>query len=327
MAVLVCGGAGYIGSATVDALHQRAETVIVADNFSKGHRDALDPAIPVHSIDLSEGTRLARLIQENEVTEVIHFAAFTSVPESVAHPERYYRNNICNTLTLLEAMRLTGVSRIVFSSTAAVYGEPQYSPLDEDHPTVPTNPYGASKLFVEGMLDAFAAAHGLRYVALRYFNACGATATIGEDHDPETHLIPLVLQVALGQRESVKIFGTDYPTPDGSCVRDYIHIADLARAHLLALDHLRSGGENARLNLGNGQGYSVREVIDVARKITGHPIPAEEAPRRPGDPSTLVASAERSREILGWEPAIPELQAIVESAWAWHRAHPHGYEN
>ena len=322
MSVLVTGGAGYIGSATVEALRQRGESVVVYDNLSAGHHEALDASVPRPR---RTAPLLRRVIAERQVEEVIHFAAFTSVPESVARPDRYFQNNTAGALGLLGVMRETGVDRFIFSSTAATYGEPQYNPIDEAHPTIPTNPYGLSKRMVEQILETFEAAFGIRHVALRYFNACGGSPERGEDHTPETHLIPLVLQVALGQRETISIFGDDYPTPDGSCVRDYIHVDDLAQAHLLALDHLRRDGESRKINLGNGEGYSVRQVIEVAREVTGHAIPAVTAPRRPGDPSTLVASSALAREILGWMPGMPGLREIIASAWQWHQTHPQGY--
>ena len=325
MTTLVTGGAGYIGSATVAALRERGEDLVVFDNLSAGHRAALPAGVELIEGDLSDGPLLERLLTDHHISDVVHFAAYTSVPESVAHPERYFSNNVANTNTLLAAMRAAGVGRIVFSSTAAVYGEPETTPIAEDHPTHPTNPYGLGKRFVEKMLAAYEEACGMRSVCLRYFNACGGAPDRGEDHTPETHLIPLVLQVALGQREAITVFGSDYPTPDGSCVRDYVHVDDLAQAHLLALDHLRAGGASDRINLGNGAGYSVLQVIEAARRVTGHSIPATEAARRAGDPSTLVASSARAREVLGWTPRIPELEAIIATAWEWHRTHPDGY--
>jgi UDP-glucose 4-epimerase len=247
------------------------------------------------------------------------------VGESVSNPAKYMDNNVGGTLSLLEAMRATQVPRIVFSSTAATYGEPQQVPITEEHPTAPTNPYGLTKRFMEQAMETYSEAYGLRYAALRYFNACGAISNRGEDHRPESHLIPLVLQVALGQRESISIFGTDYDTPDGTCVRDYIHVSDLAQAHLLALGHLRDKGTSLICNLGNGSGYSVREVIDICRKVSGRGIRVVEGPRRDGDPSRLVADATRARKVLGWIPRIPELEQIVTDAWTWHLAHPSGY--
>ncbi|MEN6626613.1 MAG: UDP-glucose 4-epimerase GalE [Candidatus Sumerlaeia bacterium] len=325
MTVLVTGGAGYIGSFTVAALVERGERVVVLDNLSAGHRAAVPAGVELAQGDLADRRFVAGVLSENAIEEVIHFAAFTSVPESVAKPGLYFSNNTANTLGLLQALTDAGVGRFVFSSTAAVYGEPQANPITEDHPKNPQSPYGQSKYFSEQILAAFEVAHGLRHVALRYFNACGGAPDRGEDHAPETHLVPIVLQAALGQREAVSIFGADWPTPDGTCVRDYIHVADLADAHLRALDHLRGGGQSLQLNLGNGAGYSVAEVIESARRVTGRAIPARNAPRRPGDPSTLVASSEAARRELGWTPRISNLDDIVASAWQWHRDHPNGY--
>lgn len=324
MTVLVTGGAGYIGSFTVAALLARGERVVVLDSLAAGHRAAVPAGAELIEAELAAAD-LRFILQDRRVEDVVHFAALTSVPESVQKPYQYFHNNTANTLRLVEAMRLAGVGRIVFSSTAAVYGEPQANPITEDHPKNPQSPYGQSKFFSEQILEAFGVAHGLRHVALRYFNAAGGAPDRGEDHEPETHLIPLALQVALGRREKLSMFGTDWPTPDGTCVRDYIHVADLADAHLRALDRLRAGGSSLQLNLGNGAGYSVAQVIAAARKITGHPIPAAAAPRRAGDPSTLVASSAAARRELGWAPRFADLEAIVASAWQWHRAHPHGY--
>jgi UDP-glucose 4-epimerase len=325
MAVLVTGGAGYIGSFAVRALLRRGDAAVVLDDLSAGHRAAVPPDVPFVEGDLADLALIRRTIREHDVREVMHFAAFASVPESVAQPDRYYRNNTAGALGVLQAMREAGADRFIFSSTAATYGEPQSVPIGEDHPTRPTNPYGWSKRMVELMLEDFDRAYGLRFVALRYFNAAGGAPDLGEDHTPETHLIPLILQTALGQREAVHVFGDDYPTRDGTCVRDYIHVDDLAEAHVLALDYLRDGGESRILNLGNGQGYTVREVIDTARRITGRPIAEKVAPRRPGDPSALVASSDRARAVLGWNPRQADLATIVETAWQWHKSHPNGY--
>ena len=327
MSVLVTGGAGYIGSATVAALVRRGQPVVVYDNLSKGHRRAVPPAVPFIQADLADSARLRQTLREFNVSQVIHFAAFTSVPESVERPDLYFQNNTVNTLALLDAMRDAGADQIVFSSTASVYGEPRTEILEETHPKQPANPYGLSKRFVERILETYDAAFGLRHVALRYFNACGGAPDRGEDHDPETHLIPIALQVALGQRPHIQVFGADYPTGDGTCVRDYIHVDDLAEAHLLALDHLERGGASEQINLGNGRGYSVRQVIDVARAVTRHPIPEQAAPRRAGDPSRLVASSRKAHDILGWRPRHVNLDDIVASAWEWHRRHPRGYED
>ncbi len=325
MRVLVTGGAGYIGSVTVEALTARGDEVQVVDNLSTGHRAAVDPEIPFHEVDLRETERLTALLREQGAEAVVHFAAASLVGESVSDPAKYMENNVGGTLSLLRAMKEAGTDKLVFSSTAATYGEPQSIPLREDHPTEPTNPYGLTKRFMEQAMEAYAAAYGMRFVALRYFNACGATPSRGEHHDPETHLIPLVLDVALGKRESISIFGTDYDTPDGTCIRDYIHVSDLARAHLLALDWLARGGGPLICNLGNGEGFSVREVIDVCREVTGFAIPAVEAPRREGDPSRLVADATLARERLGWKPERSALREIVTDAWVWHRMNPEGY--
>ncbi len=325
MRVLVTGGAGYIGSVTVEALTARGDEVQVVDNLSTGHRAAVDPEIPFHEVDLRETERLTALLREQGAEAVVHFAAASLVGESVNDPAKYMENNVGGTLSLLRAMKEAGTDKLVFSSTAATYGEPQSIPLREDHPTEPTNPYGLTKRFMEQAMEAYAAAYGMRFVALRYFNACGATPSRGEHHDPETHLIPLVLDVALGKRESISIFGTDYDTPDGTCIRDYIHVSDLARAHLLALDWLARGGGPLICNLGNGEGFSVREVIDVCREVTGFAIPAVEAPRREGDPSRLVADATLARERLGWKPERSALREIVTDAWVWHRMNPEGY--
>jgi UDP-glucose 4-epimerase len=331
--ILVTGGAGYIGSVVVAELIQAGHQVVVYDNLIRGYRSALDPAATFVYGDIADRAALDRLFAAYPIEAVMHFAAFIEAGESMQVPERYFRNNVANALTLLESLmahnvRRTlpgGVRKFVFSSSAGVYGDPGHAPIVETDPLNPANAYGESKLLVERMLAWFQRIHGLRYASLRYFNAAGAAGRLGESHRPETHLIPLVLQVALGQREHVGIYGTDYPTPDGSCIRDYIHVSDLARAHVLAVEALGSH-DQLICNLGNGQGFSVREVIEVCRRVTGHPIPAVESPRRPGDPPQLVASSERIRRELGWQPRIPNLEDIVASAWAWHQAHPHGYE-
>lgn len=326
MAVLVTGGAGYIGSHTVAALLDRGEQVIVLDNLYQGHKEALLGG-RLYEGDLRDEAVLDRIFSENEIDGVIHFAANSLVGESMTNPGKYYNNNVYGTLVLLEAMKRANVGRIVFSSTAATYGEPEKVPIDEYDRTKPTNAYGETKLAMERMIAWFDVAHGIKSVSLRYFNAAGAhdSGKIGEDHDPESHLIPLVLQVALGQREFISVFGDDYPTADGTCIRDYIHVSDLADAHIRALERLRSGGESAIYNLGNGTGFSVKQVIDVSREVTGHAIPAKIVPRRAGDPAVLIASSERARSELGWTPRHADLRPIVESAWAWHSAHPHGY--
>jgi UDP-glucose 4-epimerase len=325
MRVLVTGGAGYVGSHAAKLLAESGHDVVVVDNLAEGHRAAVGKLHLVIA-DLLDRDKIIAVIQEHRIDAVMHFAAFAYVGVSVTEPARYYQNNIVGTLSLLDAMRETGVNRIVFSSTCATYGIPERVPISEDHPQQPINPYGFTKLAIERALADYAHAYGLGYAALRYFNASGAAAdgTIGEDHDPETHLIPLVLQVALGQREFVNIFGTDYPTPDGTCIRDYIHVDDLAAAHLAALEKLARGIE-LKLNLGTGYGVSVQEVIDTCRDVTGHAIPARAAARRTGDPPELVADASLARQVLGWEAKHKDVRSIIESAWRWHRERPHGY--
>jgi UDP-glucose 4-epimerase len=324
MKIFVTGGAGYIGSHTVRLLVEAGHTVRVYDNLSEGHRAAVPPGTLFEG-DLLDDARLDEALRGG-FDCVMHFAASCSVGESMEQPEKYYTNNLVASLKLLAAMRRAGVGRIVFSSTAATYGDPIRTPIDEDHPTTPINVYGQTKLDFEHALASYAAAYKMGYAALRYFNAAGAApdSKIGEDHRPETHIIPIILQVALGQRKAVSIFGTDYPTPDGTCVRDYIHIYDLAQAHILAMERIEPG-KGLKFNLGNGAGYSVKEVIDTARRITGRPIAVTEGPRRAGDPAVLVASSEKISQQLGWKPRFPELEAIVETAWRWHREHPQGY--
>lgn len=326
MAVLVTGGAGYIGSHAVAALLEKGEQVVVVDNLGQGHRSAVLGG-KLYVGDLRDSEFLSKVFAENEIDGVIHFAANSLVGESMQDPAKYYHNNVYGTLCLLEQMQKSGVKRIVFSSTAATYGEPERIPIDEFDRTLPTNTYGETKLAMERMIRWFDVAHGIKYVSLRYFNAAGAHegGRIGEDHSPESHLVPLVLQVALGQRAHISVFGDDYPTEDGTCIRDYIHVSDLADAHLLALDRLRNDGESGIFNLGSGQGYSVKQVIDVARKVTGHEIPAKYEPRRAGDPAALVASSARARQELGWAPRRDRLEDIIASAWQWHSQHPKGY--
>lgn len=325
MAILVVGGAGYIGSHTVRELEKAGQQVWVFDNLSQGHARA---ARGDHLIqgDLLDRAALDQALRGRNIDAVMHFAAFASVPESVADPAKYYRNNVVGTLNLLDAMLAAGVSRIVFSSTAAVYGVPDVVPITEESPTRPINPYGFTKLAIERALADYARAYGLGYAVLRYFNACGASsdATIGEDHTPETHLIPIMLQVALGQRESLSIFGNDYPTPDGTCIRDYVHVEDLADAHVRALAKIEPG-QGRTYNVGTGVGASVRGVLDAALRITGRPIPAVEFPRRPGDPPALVASPAAIQRDLGWSPRFPKIDDVVASAWKWHSTHPNGY--
>jgi len=326
MSILVTGGAGYIGSHTVAELISRGEQVVVVDNLQQGHRSAVLDA-PFYKLDIRDNERLSEIIQRHKVENVIHFAANSLVGESVKDPLKYYHNNVSATAQLLSTLVENQVDKIVFSSTAAVYGEPPTVPITEDTPSNPTNPYGETKAAIERMLAWCQQAYGLNSVSLRYFNAAGAhpSLPIGESHDPETHLIPLILQVALGRRAAGKIFGTDYPTEDGTCLRDYIHVMDLASAHWLAVQHLRRTAGCEVFNLGNGAGFSVRQVVEVARQVTGHPIPTIETPRRAGDPAILVASADRARQVLQWEPRFTELESIVASAWSWHQSHPHGY--
>lgn len=327
MAVLVTGGAGYIGSHAVAALLERGEQVVIVDNLYQGHKEAIMGG-KLYEGDLRDADFLAQVFQENDIDGVIHFAANSLVGESMTNPGKYYHNNVYGTLCLLEQMQKAGVSRIVFSSTAATYGEPERVPIDEYDRTLPTNAYGETKLAMEKMIRWFDVAHGIKSVSLRYFNAAGAheSGKIGEDHSPETHLVPLVLQVALGQREMITVFGGDYPTEDGTCIRDYVHVSDLADAHILALERLRQGGESAIYNLGSGQGYSVQQVIEISREVTGHAIPAKVEARREGDPAVLIASSDRARRELGWNPRRDRLEDIISSSWNWHRQHPDGYK-
>lgn len=327
MAVLVTGGAGYIGSVAVDDLRERGEAVVVLDNLVYGHRQAVDAKVPFYQGSIGDKELVKKLVEEHEVTAAMHFSAYTYVGESVEQPAKYFENNFVETLHLLDSLRDGGVRHFIFSSTCATYGVPQRIPIDESHPQWPINPYGWSKLMVERALDAYDTAYEMKYVALRYFNAAGASEKYGEDHDPETHLIPLVLKAALGKIAKVSIFGDDYDTPDGTAVRDYIHISDLSSAHLLALDHLRAGKESQCINLGNGNGYSVQQVIEAARRITGRDISTEVGSRRPGDPPQLVGDSRKAREVLGWKPQFPEIEKIIESAWRWHQAHPDGYKD
>jgi UDP-glucose 4-epimerase len=324
--IMVAGGAGYIGSHALRLLREAGLDAFAFDNLSTGHGAAARGQDLVQG-DLHDAALISKLLRDRRVRSVFHFAANCYVGESVTDPEKYYRNNVVATLTLLSAMRQAGVSDFVFSSTCATYGNPVQDRMDETHPQLPINPYGWSKLMVERMLVDFAAAYGLRYVALRYFNAAGAhpDGTIGEDHDPETHLIPLVLRVANGRMKELSVFGDDYPTPDGTCIRDYIHILDLAEAHRLALDYLDGGGASAAFNLGNGAGYSVLEVIRTAEAVTGRKIPYKVVPRRAGDPARLVGDSTRAQKVLGWRQRYGDLRTIIETAWKWHHAHPAGF--
>ncbi len=323
--ILVAGGAGYIGSHMVALLVEKGYDVVVVDNLCTGHWQAVKGA-KLRVGDLRDGNFLDQVFSEFPIDGVINFAAYSLVGESVTNPLKYYGNNVAGSQSMLTAMKNHGVKKIVFSSTAATYGEPEKQPIEETDRTEPTNPYGATKLAIEGMLKWCDRAYGIKYAALRYFNAAGANTEvgIGEDHNPESHLIPIVLQAALGKRDHVGIFGDDYPTPDGTCVRDYIHVRDLASAHLLALEYLDKGGESGSFNLGNGTGYSVKEIIDTARKVTGKAIPATVEPRRAGDPSVLIASNKKAQEVLGWKPERG-LEQIISDAWTWHSSHPDGY--
>ena len=324
MGILVTGGAGYVGSVVTEQLLKEGHEVVVYDNLSKGHRGAVAPGAEFVEADLIDGETLRKTLTDYEIEAVIHMAAHSLVAESVENPVKYYQNNVVAGLALLEAMREVNVRRVVFSSTAAVYGEPARQPIEEEHPTNPTNPYGASKLAFENGLRCYDEAYGLRYASLRYFNAAGATERSGELHDPETHLIPITLQAAWGKRDYVEIYGDDYPTRDGTCVRDYIHVDDLARAHILALNVLDEGSRIYNLGCG-GDGYTVCKVIETARAVTGEEIPVRIGPRRAGDPAMLIASSEKIKRELGWQPALQDLGMIIESAWRWLLAHPNGY--
>ncbi len=326
MAVLVTGGAGYIGSHTIVELLKKGEKAVILDNLEKGHRNAV-PEGRLYIGDLRDESMLDAVFKENDIESVIHFAAYSLVGESVEAPGLYYNNNLAATLLLLSKMKEYDVKRIVFSSTAAVYGEPKTTPIQEQDETIPENPYGETKLATERALRWFDSAHGIKYISLRYFNAAGAhpSGKIGEDHNPETHLIPIVMETALGKREKVLIFGSDYDTSDGTCIRDYIHVTDLADAHLLALDSLRVGRESGVYNLGNGRGFSVNEVIEAAERVTGRGINRQTAPRRSGDPAVLVASSEKIIKELGWKPRFNSLETIIDTAWKWHSTHPDGY--
>lgn len=326
MAILVCGGAGYIGSHMVAELLAQNKEVIILDNFEKGHEDAILGG-KIYKGDLRDKNILDKIFTENHVEAVIDFAAYSLVGESMVEPLKYFNNNVSGTISLLEAMKKYGVKYIVFSSTAATYGEPENTPILENDKTIPTNAYGESKLLVEKILKWCDTCYGIKFTVLRYFNAAGAhiNGKIGEDHSPETHLIPLILQVALNKRDEIMIFGDDYKTKDGTCVRDYIHVSDLASAHLLALNRLIDGGESRIYNLGNGTGFTVKEVIEVARRVTNHPIPAKIAPRRAGDPAILIASSDKAISELNWKPKFNSLETIIETAWKWHSSHIDGY--
>ncbi|RYL94338.1 UDP-glucose 4-epimerase GalE [Sporolactobacillus sp. THM7-4] len=327
MSILVLGGAGYIGSHAVRRLIAAGREVIVVDNLQTGHKDALHPDAVFYQGDIRDKALLDSVFKKENIEGVIHFAANSLVGESVEKPLMYFNNNVYGMQVLLEVMHDNGVRHIVFSSTAATYGEPEQVPITEDMPTRPTNPYGETKLTMEKMMKWCDRAYGMRFVALRYFNVAGAdkSGRIGEDHHPETHLIPIVLQVAAGERDHISIFGDDYPTKDGTCVRDYVHIEDLISAHLLALDYLKKGGQSDVFNLGSNEGFSVKEIIEAARKVTGKAIPAVVAPRRAGDPSTLIASSDKAKAVLGWNPEHTTIPEILKDAWQWHSTHPKGY--
>ena len=329
MAILVCGGAGYIGSHAVHALVEKGEQVVIVDNLQTGHRGALNTAAKFYEGDIRDASVLDKIFTENKIEAVIHFAANSLVGESMEKPLLYFNNNVYGMQVLLEAMVRHGVDKIVFSSTAATYGEPKRVPIHEDDETCPTNTYGETKLMMEKMMKWVSRANGVRYVSLRYFNAAGALpdGSIGEDHKTETHLIPLILQVPTGRRDHITVFGDDYPTPDGTCLRDYIHVVDLADAHVLALEYLRKGGASDIFNLGNGQGFSVKEMIAAAEKATGRSIKVEIGARRAGDPAQLIASSEKARTVLGWKPQFTDVEQVIGTAWKWHESHPHGYED
>ncbi|MGL6064819.1 MAG: UDP-glucose 4-epimerase GalE [Fusobacteriaceae bacterium] len=327
MAILVCGGAGYIGSHVTKLLLEKGREVIVLDNLQVGHVDAIDPRAKLLLGDLRDNNFMESVFKNNSIEGVIHFAADSLVGESCLEPLKYYENNVSGAISLLRHMKENNISKIVFSSTAATYGEPENVPILETDRTLPTNPYGETKLAVEKMLKWSDEAYGIKYTALRYFNVAGAyeTGEIGEDHAVETHLIPIILQVALGKREKISIYGDDYPTEDGTCIRDYIHVMDLADAHIKALERLENGGTSTVYNLGNGEGFSVKEVIESVRKVTKHPIPAEISPRRAGDPAVLIASSEKAMKELNWKPKYNTIEKIIETAWKWHSTHPDGY--
>jgi UDP-glucose 4-epimerase len=327
MNVLVTGGAGYIGSHAVRELLAAGHRVVVLDNLAKGHRAAVPAGTPFVRADIRDAAVLAETVEVFPTDAVMHFAAVSEVGESMADPAKYYRDNVAATLSLLESLHKANIRKIVFSSTAAVYGEPERCPISEDSPLSPTNVYGRTKLVIENMLADFAMAYGFSYVSLRYFNAAGAlpAGDLGEDHSPESHLIPLILKTALGQRQAISIFGADYPTPDGTCVRDYIHVTDLATAHVLAIEHLMTGGGPRTYNLGSQNGFSVREVVEQAKKITGIDFPVLAAPRRAGDPAVLVASSAKFQSDFAWQPRYSDLPTILQTAWDWHKDHPGGF--
>ena len=326
MRILVVGGAGYIGSITARRLLASGHDVVVLDNLSRGHKEAVSAGAEFVQGDLGDTNIVSTIFNKHKIDAVMHFAALSLVGESCQQPAAYYENNVVKGLSLLNSMRNHGVDKFIFSSTAAVFGEPAVSPILENFPLAPTNPYGDTKLAFEKALLWYSQAYGLKYVALRYFNAAGADGDLGEDHEPETHLIPVVLQVARGKREKVTVFGDDYKTADGTPIRDYIHVKDLASAHVLAVEYLAAGGSCDVFNLGSGNGYSVKEIIEATRRVTNHPIPVQIGPRRPGDPPVLIASSEKIQRILGWKPQHAAIETIIGDAWAWHQKHPSGYK-
>ena len=326
MSILVTGGAGYIGSVTVERLIVKGESVVVLDDLARGHRSAVDPDVPFYQGRVGDRPLVTRIAAEHALEACIHFAALAYVGESVLEPAKYFENNVEQGVALMGALREAGVRRVVFSSTCATYGETKQIPIPESSPQSPVNPYGWSKLFLERLLDSYDRAYGLKFVSLRYFNAAGATERRGEHHDPETHLVPNVLAAAAGEKREVPVFGNNYPTPDGTPIRDYVHVADLADAHVLALEHLRRGGDSVFLNLGTGRGYSVLEVIECARNVTGRPIAMRTEAPRAGDPARLVADAARAQGVLGWKPATSDLPSILRSQWEWRQNHPRGYD-
>jgi UDP-glucose 4-epimerase len=325
MTILVTGGAGYIGSATVERLRAKGERVVVLDDLFRGHRGAVENDVPFYHGKVGDRALVERIAAEHKVAECVHFAALAYVGESVLEPAKYFENNVEQGVALIGSLRKAGVRRIVFSSTCATYGEPKEIPISESCPQWPVNPYGWSKLVMERLLASYDRAYGLKSVSLRYFNAAGATERCGEHHEPESHLVPNVLRAAMAEMSHLSVFGADYPTPDGTAIRDYVHIADLAEAHVLALEHLRAGGESDFLNLGTGDGYSVMEVIETARKVTGKRIPTRIEGRRAGDPPKLVADARKAKKVLGWKPAMSDLSTILRTQWEWRERHPHGY--
>ena len=327
MAILVTGGAGYIGSVTVEKLQAAGESVVVLDDLARGHREAVMRETPFYQGRVGDRALIAKIAAEHKLESCVHFAAMAYVGESVQMPEKYFENNVEQGIAFIGSLLSAGVRRIVFSSTCATYGEPDRIPISEECPQWPKNPYGWSKLIMERLFDAYDTAHGLKFASLRYFNAAGATQRCGEHHEPETHLIPIVLEAAAGERAEVPVFGSDYPTPDGTAIRDYVHVADLADAHIRALEHLRKGGNSDFVNLGTGDGYSVLEVIETARSVTGGEIRVRKEARRAGDPARLVADAAKARRVLGWAPAMSDLSSIIRSAWEWKKRHPRGYES